>query len=798
MAKQELVPFKANNLVVQSTSQLPVIVANVEYDKLDDEHYAFSYNPTDDIAVNMIETERPTEETEFIDADFEPGMRESDKPYYVVAACVGLLTGVLSELGLDAKALEAINTWDPKKAKELLVKVSRAAGYKGDKYKGACAFLKKAIVPEVQHVVPAPIAAFAKTYLSELTNHPSLAGLAFSIATQFSGYKYCLDADGSIGKKKVPKYYVRGKTVEEKIFFALFYWVFGLAYGAWASKRMILEELKIPKAILGIIKEFSKSKGVELALGTDKPEEWISKWLKEAFMPSEKQKTAVAAVDAAKEKFDLEKLAVATLKDEYAHITMVLVNECILRAFYFIRKFTLEIKTIDLKSPEQILELDYESLIPRNNRVVTRMSLIASAAYLGVNVATVSVKEIGAAHMGPHAGAKVLLTGINVAGVGYFAYACVADKENIKEDIKVQFDRLTNWRKTHFVKPAIGDAPTKELEDVFSILGLSTDATRLQYSLEALIVEYDIQKSKKDSQAQQKVQWLYAWKEQMLRNLKAEEDYFIADEDLLYEAIYDAAKGKENHGWLYLLAMELALFEPYTPLGKEEDDNWKKLELESSYLNDVFIRRQTLLTQSEADEMVEKYHKYFNTVSGRTKRKVAAASFTVVTTALLGSLAFVFAPQIAIIFAGEAVAGLHGAALANASLAWAGFGALAQGGLGMAGGTAIISGGGTLLGLTSSGATSAAIAMLYDSGKYVYRQAAKMLTYCDCVLSNVIHDREAIQTLLKNVSEVLQQTDIQLDELKDLNDDLQKETIKGLESYVDCLERTEKGLEALA
>ena len=37
MAKQELVPFKANNLVVQSTSQLPVIVANVEYDKLDDE-----------------------------------------------------------------------------------------------------------------------------------------------------------------------------------------------------------------------------------------------------------------------------------------------------------------------------------------------------------------------------------------------------------------------------------------------------------------------------------------------------------------------------------------------------------------------------------------------------------------------------------------------------------------------------------------------------------------------------------------------------------------------------------------
>lgn len=798
MAKQELVPFKPNNLVVQSSSQLPVIVANVEYDKLDEEHYAFSYKPTDDIAINMIETERPTEETEFIDADFEPGMRESDKPYYIVAACVGLFTGVLSELGVDAKALEAINTWDPKKAKDLLVKVSKAAGYKGDKYKSACAFLKKAIVPEIQHAVPAPLAAFGKTYLSELSNHPSLAGLAFSIATQFSGYKYYFTADGIIGKKKVPSYYVRGKTVEEKFFFALFYWVFGLAYSAWASKRMILEELKIPKAILGIIKEFSKSKWVELALGTDKPEEWISKWLKEAFMPSDKQKAAVAAVDTAKEKFDLEKLAVATLKDEYAHITMVLVNECILRAFYFLRKFTLEIKTIDLTSPEQILELDYESLIPKNNRVVTRMSLIASAAYLGVNVATVSVKEIGAAQMGPHAGAKVLLTGINVAGVGYFAYACIADKDNIKEDFRVQFERLTNWRKTHFAKPVAGGVLSAEMQDVFSVLGLSTDATRLLYSLEALAVEYDIEKTKKDAQAQLKVQWLYAWKEQMLRDLQAEDNYFIDDENLLYEAIYDAAKEKENHSWLYLLAMELALFEPYVPLGKEQDKEWKKLEFEGSYLKDVFIRRQTLLTQDEAEEMTAKYDKYYNSISGRTRRKVVTASVTVAATALFGSLAFFFAPTIAVALAGEAVAGLHGAALVNASLAWAGFGALAQGGLGMAGGTAIISGGGALLGLAGSGTTSVAVAMLQDSGKFVYRQAAKLLTYCDCVLSNVIQDKDAIQKLINNVTAVLQQTGTQLEELEELKDDLQKDTIKGLESYVDCLERTEKGLEALA
>ncbi len=77
--------------------------------------------------------------------------------------------------------------------------------------------------------------------------------------------------------------------------------------------------------------------------------------------------------------------------------------------------------------------------------------------------------------------------------------------------------------------------------------------------------------------------------------------------------------------------------------------------------------------------------------------KIIAAGVVTITAVATGGLAFAFAPGIATLIAGEAVVGLHGAALTSASLAFVGGGSLAAGGLGMAGGTAIITGGGALL-----------------------------------------------------------------------------------------------------
>ena len=109
----------------------------------------------------------------------------------------------------------------------------------------------------------------------------------------------------------------------------------------------------------------------------------------------------------------------------------------------------------------------------------------------------------------------------------------------------------------------------------------------------------------------------------------------------------------------------------------------------------------------EYDEY-EEYEKYEGIVSGKTRNVILGISGTVVAALATGGLAYAFAPQIAIALAGEAVAGLYGAALTNACLAMLGGGALAAGGLGMAGGTAVVTGGGMMLGIAASGTASMA------------------------------------------------------------------------------------------
>ena len=99
------------------------------------------------------------------------------------------------------------------------------------------------------------------------------------------------------------------------------------------------------------------------------------------------------------------------------------------------------------------------------------------------------------------------------------------------------------------------------------------------------------------------------------------------------------------------------------------------------------------------------------------------------------------------------MAGLHGAALTNASLALIGGGSLAVGGLGIAGGTAIITGGGALLGMIGTGAVSA-ITMVLTSKEFALNECAKLLTFCDIVLINKKNDINQVSTIMYSLESI--------------------------------------------
>ena len=149
------------------------------------------------------------------------------------------------------------------------------------------------------------------------------------------------------------------------------------------------------------------------------------------------------------------------------------------------------------------------------------------------------------------------------------------------------------------------------------------------------------------------------------------------------------------------------------------------------------------------------------------------------------------------LIAGEAVVGLHGAALTGASLAFVGGGSLAAGGLGMAGGTAIITGGGALLGLAGSGGISAAAMLMSTSSEYWVRQCAKLLTYSKCTLHDTLVDRTALTGLSRQIEYVLKNTNEEFNALKKEKNDLDKDYLKNLGRICGYLEKVHTELQKL-
>lgn len=257
------------------------------------------------------------------------------------------------------------------------------------------------------------------------------------------------------------------------------------------------------------------------------------------------------------------------------------------------------------------------------------------------------------------------------------------------------------------------------------------------------------------------------------------------------------SKDKENYVWFYLLTQELALFKPYFTLGCEHDDEFKKLKQQYDYVSDQFIRRQTIVSQAELENMQSTYKKYTDYMSGKVVRTISTIAGGTAVTALTGGLALAYAPAIAAMIAGEAVVGLHGAALASASLAFVGGGSLAAGGLGMAGGTAIITGGGALLGLAGSGSASAVVALMATSDEYWMRQGAKLLTHCKCTLVETLNQKLLAASMLKQVEIAEKHIVNEIAELKQEDNDLDKEYLKHLDSYLGCLKKVRTELQKL-
>lgn len=738
---------------------------------------------------------------EALEFEFDESVDKASRIDYGVAAGSGHITGLLSVLLGKPLSVEEASKVGGKEADRIVVGTAHSLGCKLPNDKdifgkdGRCdaEALAKAIkfledkFPIPQDELTPEFGGGLQHHLRDYAHHPTLLGLFFSILAQFAGVGYGTDTAGNFIKLPLPADALVGKNIPEKIAIGTFNWLFHLISDIDGSHANAGKGTGIPGPILSTLKELSSTPLFQnIKVNYKDSEISFSQWLSKLFNGTYFKDSSGKPV-----RFDFRtEMGLATQIVEES--LFVLANEVIVRVFYTVSRLASEIMSKNISSLKELDRLDPKSFIPIKNRALTRMCTVSSGTFVAVNSVGSAIKAGIASRGNASMLAKSFFLNVNYPGIGRFAIACFFDAGYLKEDISAAYARAI--RKNEEMKRRREDR-LQELSEKYKFLTLNEVQTRLLCSFESMMVAFDILNTKKKENAKAKAEWLSSWEESVCESLNVNsEEFFIRDGRKAFYLMEKISSSAKDRSWIDLMVLELSQFNPYFQLDEEKDKSLKKLKMKADYLSDVFCRGQDYITEKDMKTIRKAYSTAVRTVTGSRKKTAVTAAATVAATAATAGGALAFAPQIAMLIAGNAVTGLSGAALTSASLAFVGGGSLAVGGLGMAGGTAILTGGGALIGLAGSGVTTAASVVVQSSEAFVQSECSKLLAFCKEIALKKYGRADIVALAHEGMSGCITELESEIERLSDAEGKTDKKLISQMKKSLKCMKRCEKAL----
>ena len=722
------------NIKMKSNTEKVAIKNNeltVTYDvNIPTSRYLLEYTSGDENSPELI---TPSSETvvDIVEDSWDANINKADKIDYLLAVASGTIAAAVDIFYTGEFSLEEAKQWGNDTTNKFVKRMAKWNGYKGDDLSAAIKCMEKKFPLAADKNTPT-FGGGLQHHLRDFSHHFSLGGLMCSIFTQFTKKVIGTDVDGKLIIENVADDKLIGKDPTEKILYGTVYWFFHMVSDMAGSNATAGNGTGIPGPIVSLIKELSA-----LPVFRDKKIGDIEfhKWVSKLFNGTLLGKRDEAGKLLEPMKFDL-RTEIGILHEIGKQVVPVLINEAIVRSFYFIRRLSDELKREEIKSFNDFKKINVEKILPFNNRTIKRMVTVSSGTLVALDAADAAVRAGLKNGPTPHFFVDFAVR-INVVGIGRFIVACKADSEYIAEDIreakKNKDEQLT--KKQEFEKSIVD----------LNCLSLGFEEMRILYSLENLIVSDDISIAKNKEDEDLKRTWQRKWKENLVAMLSNDnitlENFFLNEIE-----IQKYLETNSNEMAQYLIVLEAMLFEPYYAIF--EDDNVKKLQKlknKSKYLLEKYTQLQDLISKKEVEKIKKAYKKSFSKIAGSNKGMIVGAIGTAVVMIASSALAYAFAPVIAVALVGSGATELTGAALISHCLAVLGGGSLAAGGFGMAGGTAVITGGGALLGMVSGTGMSAATTVYVLSKEgYVLNECSRLLTYCKVVLKERLHDEKSI------------------------------------------------------
>ena len=191
-------------------------------------------------------------------------------------------------------------------------------------------------------------------------------------------------------------------------------------------------------------------------------------------------------------KFDLRtELGVAQQLGKQA--IPVIINECIVRGFYFIRRFFMEIRDNDVQKISDLKNINWENTLPFKNRTVIRMLTISTGTMTAIDLADAAFESaVKSGGVGP-AFVSNMLVKVNFVGVGRFTIAIGSDVKMGVKRSKLRNERIVAMNEQIFLlngktfdKQAemwiAAENAGKTIEEAYSMMEKTAEAYAMAYS----------------------------------------------------------------------------------------------------------------------------------------------------------------------------------------------------------------------------------------------------------------------------------------------------------------------------
>ena len=731
---------------------------------------------------------------------------KADWTDYLISAGSGLLCGIADFLWVGEFDLSKGRRIASEKTDAFVKKTAQMLGCKNNDLQECVKFLEERFPIPSDGNTP-DFGGGLQHHLRDFAHHPTLAGLAFSLLTQFTEKSYGTDNDGLFAVFDIPanRSGLIGETLIDKIINGIVIWFFHLISDMAGSRNTagLSGGTGIPGPILSLAKELSSLPIFQkIQVGDGNIPLFLSKLFNGTLLAKHDNNGEIIKDTVLK--MDLRgELGLTVELGKQA--LPVIANEVIVRLFYFFRRLGTSIKKDNISSFKQLKKIDWDTVLPKNSPTITRMLTVATVVFTTVDIADAIVSQ------------KYWVS-INYIGIGRLAIAISGEMAwSLKRhDIQMIREMYETMKRNTFRAEDNHLYGRIQIEMSTEKLGLTLEETELLYNLEYHKTKNDIEKTKLlvggEKTKLLKQEWLDEWSQHMVDGFSE----FIQMEDAqlhwysLDEVTERISRLNPSASWYKLVLLEAMLFEPYFPLSIEKDKKGKEIPSKkyssiqsritgyNEKQGDDFLQRM-LADPFDLIGLITRFRKChskalreLNEVLKTTLTAVSIGAGVIILTVITAGT---LAPQIAVALVGSHFTGLSGIALTNACLAYLGGGAVAAGGAGIAGGTAVIVGGGAVLGAgVGAGAGGISAAASLGGKKATIMQTAKLMVSIREIFLNEEKDTQYSDTVYEQYVESISEIEKDLVDLRLKEEVASKEEKKELKAKI---KNAEESVEAM-